>query len=335
MNEKKILPVLITIFLAGSLLVGIIIVFHPTGKGKGESQEEEIRKGKFIDIFSGKLVQKEGISLVKIYGPIQTESAGGIFSYYAGGADLIVKKIKRARENRFVKALVLRVNSPGGTVAASQEILEEVKKTKQSGKKVVVSMGDLATSGGYYVSCHADRIFADQGTITGSIGVYVGGLNLTELGKKIGVDMNMVKSGKYKDILSPWRQMTQEERDLLQETVNDVYEKFVEEVSTGRGIPLEKVREIADGRILTGRQAKNLGLVDEMGGLQDAIEMAGKLAGLKGKPYIIKDYQEWWEDMFDMMEPPLGRGRKMEEMIRYINDVPVTYLNELFLLKGN
>jgi protease-4 len=330
MKQDRFIMFLLIIFLALCAAVGMAIVFKPAQQKKASEATAREGSEKIGKLFAGLSARKEGIAVVKIYGPIQTESSESLLGFYESGADLIVKKIKRARENKLVKAVVIRVNSPGGTVAASQEILDEIKKTRKEGKKVVVSMGDLAASGGYYISCHADRIFADQGTITGSIGVFVGGLNLTELAKKIGVDMTVIKSGKFKDILSPWRPMTDEEKQLLQETVNDVYGQFLEEVSTGRGIPMDQVVAIADGRILTGRQARNLKLVDEIGGLQDAVAAAAKLAGLKGKPEIVKDYEDLWDDMFDMFESSMDRRAGVLDFIRpsrsTLDAIPVTYL---------
>ena len=330
MKQDKLIMLLLIIFLALCAVVGVVIVFKSAHERK--APEATARQGgeKIGKFFSGLSTQKEGIAIVKIYGPIQTESSDSMFGFYESGADLIVKKIKKARENKLVKAIVIRVNSPGGTVAASQEILAEIKRARKDGKKVVVSMGDMAASGGYYISCHADRIFADQGTITGSIGVFVGGLNLTELAKKIGVDMTVIKSGKFKDILSPWRPMTDEEKQLLQETVNDVYGQFLDEVSSGRSIPLDQVKTIADGRIMTGQQAKNLKLVDEIGGLQDAVSAAGKLAGLKGEPELVKDYEDWWDDMFNMFESSMGRKSGVMDLIQPYRStfgfIPVTYL---------
>ncbi len=210
---------------------------------------------------------------------------------------------------------MLRVNSPGGTVAASQEILSEVKKAKKAGKKVVVSMADLCASGGYYVSTHADRIYADPGTLTGSIGVYIGGINATGLAKKIGIRVEVIKSGAFKDILSPWRDMTDEERNLLQEAVTDVYDQFVAEVATGRNMPEDKVRPLADGRIFTGKKAKEVGLVDEMGGLHEAILGAAKMAGIEGEPNRIKAYEGFWGDMLQQMEPTARKTGGLAEVL--------------------
>lgn len=330
MKSGKIWMQIFTGFLAIASVVGLILVFTAPPPKKASDRPPGEEGKKFGGFFKGLGQSREGIAVIKIYGTIQTESQQSMFGFYPGGADTIVKKIRGFRKNKLVKGIVVRVNSPGGTVAASQEILSELKKAKEDGKKVVVSMGDIAASGGYYVSCHADKIFADPGTITGSIGVFVGNLNITELARKIGVDMNVIKSGKYKDILSPWRDMTEEEQALIQETVTDVYEQFLGEVSMGRKIPMEELRPLADGRIFTGRQAKELKLVDETGGFQDAIAEAAKLAGLKGEPFIIRDYENLWEDMFTMFEYSTKKKTGLMDFLTgqetTTDHIPVTYM---------
>ncbi|HSR09998.1 MAG TPA: signal peptide peptidase SppA [Thermodesulfobacteriota bacterium] len=198
----------------------------------------------------------------------------------------IVEKIIKARKNEQVRAIVLRIDSPGGAVGPSQEIYAEVKKTQKE-KKVVVSMGSVTASGGYYVACAADRILANPGTMTGSIGVIVETLNVEDLLTKIGLRSNVIKSGKLKDLGSPFRPMTEEERKLLQGVLDSVHDQFIQAVAEGRKLPVEKVREVADGRIFSGQQAMSLGLVDEMGGLEDTIAAAAKLAGIPGEPEVI------------------------------------------------
>ena len=167
-------------------------------------------------------------------------------------------------------------------------------------------MGDVAASGGYYVASAADKIMANPGTITGSIGVIAEMGNVEELFKKIGVKIEVIKSGKHKDIGSPVRPITPEERKMLQGLINNAYEQFVTAVAKGRNMPYEKVKELADGSIYTGQQAKENGLIDELGNIQDAIKLAGQLAGIKGEPNIIKEYNPL-EKFFEMF------GRKFEE----------------------
>ncbi len=185
-----------------------------------------------------------------------------------------------------VKAVVLRIDSPGGGVGPSQEIHREVMRLREK-KKVVASMGSVAASGGYYIASAAHRIVANPGTITGSIGVIVEFMNVEELLDKIGLKGYVIKSGRFKDLGSPLRKMKEEERGLLQKVIDDVHGQFVEAVAKGRNLEVEEVRKIADGRIFTGAQARKLGLVDELGNLADAVNLGGRLAGIKGKPQVI------------------------------------------------
>lgn len=198
--------------------------------------------------------------------------------------DPIVKQIKDFREDRDIAAIVLRIDSPGGLVAPSQEIYEAVKKVRKEGKPVVCSMGAVAASGGLYVACAADSILADPGTITGSIGVIMEFPNAEVLMKKIGVSMSVVKSAEHKDIGSFWRTMTDDEKKLLQATVDDVFNQFVDVVAKERRLSRDKVLEIADGRILSGREAKEIKLVDRLGTYEDAVTLAALMGGIKGKP---------------------------------------------------
>lgn len=194
----------------------------------------------------------------------------------------IIHSLKRFRENSSVKAIVIRIDSPGGAVGPSQEIFREIRKTVKT-KKVIASMGAVAASGGYYVAAGADGIIANPGTITGSIGVIMGFANFQELLRKIGMVPVVIKSGQYKDIGSPVREMTKDERSILQNLSNRIHRQFIADIAKGRGMDLAKVEGIADGRIFTGEDAKNLGLIDRLGNLEDAIEWAGRIGGIKGK----------------------------------------------------
>jgi protease-4 len=198
----------------------------------------------------------------------------------------VIGAIKSFVDDGGVKAIVLRIDSPGGGVGASQEIYREVVKAKGV-KPVVASFGGVAASGGYYVACGADKIMANPGTITGSIGVVMQFANLEELFKKIGYKGYVIKSGAYKDAGSPFREMTPEEEELLQEVIDTVHQQFIRAVAEGRKLPMEKVAAIADGRIFSGEQARDLGLVDELGNLEDTIDMAARMAGIKGRPVIV------------------------------------------------
>lgn len=209
-----------------------------------------------------------------------------------------IDELKGYIEDLSVKAIVLRVNSPGGAVAPSQEIFEEIKKATLK-KKVVVSMGAVAASGGYYIAVPADKIVANPGSVTGSIGVIVEIPNIEGLMEKVGVRSEVIKSGRHKDMASVFRTMTPEERGLLQGVVDDIHDQFVTAVAGSRKISVEKVRKIADGRVFSGRQAKALGLVDELGDLNDAISIAGKLAGISGEPKVVTKKEK--TSLFDML----------------------------------
>lgn len=198
----------------------------------------------------------------------------------------VIEDLKRFREDSRVKAIVLRVNSPGGVVAPAQEIMREVERTKKD-KKVVASLGSMAASGGYYAACAADLIMASPGTATGSIGVILKLANFEELTKKLGVDFYSLKAGAMKDLGSPFRPLTPQEREVLQKLINDIHEQFMRDVARHRKLPLERVRALADGRIITGEEALKLGLVDALGNFNDAVERAGRLGGIKGKIELL------------------------------------------------
>ncbi|OGJ88162.1 MAG: hypothetical protein A2268_04905 [Candidatus Raymondbacteria bacterium RifOxyA12_full_50_37] len=195
-------------------------------------------------------------------------------------SETTVDRLEKLRTDASVKAIVLRLNSPGGGVAASQEIYEAVKNCKAEGKRIVVSMGSVAASGAYYIACAADTIVANPGTITGSIGVIFQFPYVKDLFDKIGVSFEVVKSGRYKDAGSAHRKITPEERRLFQGLIDDTWMQFVEAVVQGRRMPADSVKAIADGRIFTGRQAREIGLVDVLGTFEDAKSLAKKMCAL-------------------------------------------------------
>ncbi len=197
-----------------------------------------------------------------------------------------VDEIERFRKIPNVKAIVVRVDSPGGGVVAAQEIYAAICRAKQD-KPVVVSMGSVSASGGYYLACAGHRIFASPGTITGSIGVAMHVRNIEQLFSRIGIDNSVIKSGEFKDIGSPFRKMTPKEAKFLQGVADDIYEQFIEAVSKGRGLPIERVKVLAEGQIYTGKKAKELGLIDEIGNLQDAIRQTARMVGLPEEPYVV------------------------------------------------
>jgi len=247
--------------------------------------------------------QSEKIAIIYVEGVIVGGRGQSNVFVEQGGTDQVIKQLHEARDDESVKAVVLRINSPGGSASASQEVGEEIKKMRAKGKVVVTSMGDVAASGGYWLAACTDKIYANSTTMTGSIGVYVPYANWEELYKKVGVYQEKIKSGPHKDILSPERAMTNEERVIIQVMVDDIYNQFVGVVAEGRHMDESAVRKLADGRIYTGNQAKQLGLVDELGNMYDAIDGAAELAGIAGKPEI-KEYgkQSPWNMLFGANE---------------------------------
>ena len=204
-------------------------------------------------------------------------------------AQSTISELKRFADNPSVKAIVLRIDSPGGGVVPSQEIHDAVQRIRsKNNKAVIASMGSVAASGGYYIAVATDRIMANSGTLTGSIGVIMEMANVEGLLKKIGVEGVVIKSGRFKDVGSPLRKMNDEEHALLQAVMDDVHEQFIEAVAEGRGLEVADVKALADGRIFTGRQAKASKLVDELGDLDDAIQLAADVAGIEGEPKVIE-----------------------------------------------
>ncbi len=225
-----------------------------------------------------------GISEYEIMGGAEDGEQVGVVEVLGVIADAkeTIRQLRRFREDENIRAIVLRVDSPGGVVGPSQEIYREVAKTRQV-KKIVASMGAVAASGGYYVVASADGIIANPGTITGSIGVIMEYTNFKELFSKIGLAPVVIKSGTFKDTGSPVRDITPEEEKYLQAFVQELHEQFVAAIAAGRKMKLDTVRKLADGRIYTGADAKSLGLVDRIGNLEDAVQWAGELAGVKGE----------------------------------------------------
>jgi protease-4 len=226
-------------------------------------------------------------------------------------ADTIIEQMIAFRNDRQIKAIILRIDSPGGGVGPSQEIYSETRRTSRK-KKVVASLGSVAASGGYYIASAADSIVANPGTLTGSIGVLMEFVRVEELLKKIGVEMEVIKSGEFKDIGSPNRKMTPKEKEMLLTLLQDIRNQFVTAVSQGRNMPEEKVSELADGRIFSGRQAKGLGLVDSLGNFRDAVSVAKRLAHIKGEVKLVYPQKRrrsfLWDLLFrDLMEAVLDR----------------------------
>lgn len=294
----------------GGIVVGLAVlslaaVLLSKGSGRG------------VESYSG-----EGgmIGIIEINGMIVGDySSAGLFSGGTVGSQTIMQQLRQVSGDPSIKAVVLRINSPGGTPAASQEITDEIMRLKESGVKVVTSMGDVAASGAYWIASASDLIVANPGTLTGSIGVIMQAQNYRGLMDKLGVSTNTIKSGSYKDMGSSERPMTAEEREIFQSMVDDTYSQFVETVARGRKLNPEDIRGL-NGRVLTGRQALEAGLVDKTGNLYDAISLAGEMSGLGKKPRTVdmEPRKQWWKVFDDMSGGSASvKGLDLESMESY------------------
>lgn len=217
----------------------------------------------------------EKIGVIELLGPIYDSRR-------------MVRQFEQMGKQKSIKAIVFRVDSPGGGVAASQEIYEAAKRVRDSGKPVVASFGTVAASGGYYVACGTDTIVANPGTTTGSIGVIAEFMNIEDLLKKIGVQFQVIKSGRFKDTGSSYRELTDADKAYLQSWIDDAYDQFVKVVATERHMTEFNVRQLADGRVFTGRQGLHNGLVDVLGDFDTAVDVAMEMAGLEGEPSLVR-----------------------------------------------
>lgn len=231
----------------------------------------------------------------------------GVMDEYSGRS--VIRQLERWEDNNSIKAIVIHVESPGGGVSISQELYETILGVRDS-KPVVVSMGAVAASGGYYIACAADRVMANPGTLTGSIGTVMSFHTYEGLMDKLGIGMETIKSGELKDVGTYARPMTKREELMLRSVIMDGYEQFVEVVAEGRDMDKEDVYPLADGSIFTGSQAYNLGLVDTLGGLRDAIDLAADLAEMEGEPNVIRPRRRDDVSLFDLLGGVLGRLEK-------------------------
>jgi protease-4 len=240
------------------------------------------------------------------------EVSGAIYEY--NGRE-VIRQIERWADNSSIKAIVLHVNSNGGGAAIFQEMYDAVIRARQN-KPVVAALASVAASGGYYVACGADRVIANPGTLTGSIGVIFQFHTIPELLDKIGVETETIKSGELKDVGAYSHRMTKKEELMLRSVVMDTYEQFVEVVATGRQMDKDEVYPLADGSVFTGLQAYNLGMVDSLGGLSVAIEVAADLAGIEGEPNVVRPFVREKLDIFDLLGTNLGGlAEKVESQI--------------------
>jgi protease-4 len=237
---------------------------------------------------SSSLSFKEKVGIISIDGNISDSQA-------------ITSQLVKFKKDKGIKAIILRINSPGGAVGPTQEIHREVQKTIQT-KKIVASMGGVAASGGYYIATAANMIVANPGTITGSIGVLMEFVRVEDLLDNIGINLEVLKSGEFKDTGSPHRSLTDRDRELINALIESIQEQFVEAVANGRKLSVEEVREIADGSIFSGARAKELGLVDALGNFQDAVELAKEIANIEGDVTLVyskRSNLELWDLLFE------------------------------------
>lgn len=267
-----------------------------------------------------------GVGIVRVEGPIELSGRSGPFGFPAG-AESVVKRLDAMEKDSSIKAVIVRINSPGGTVAATQEIYEKIMKLRRKNIPVVASMGDVAASGGYYVAAACNHIVANYGTVTGSIGVIAYSPNLRRLFDKFGIEMNVIKSGKYKDILASHRDMTPEERSLLQQMIDSSYGKFVKDVADGRNMSENDIMKIADGRIMSGAAALENRLVDQTGTFEDAIAKARELAGLDEDAPVYEESTSPFNEIFGKLNGLLG-GRALpgSEMLYPVYKLEYRYM---------
>lgn len=271
--------------------VWIILILCVAAIPAGLMEQKDQTEAKDVDadgqdFFVNKMLKRDRIKVIRLEGMIVEKTDSSILPAKTGSASSCTRALRKAAKDERVKAVLIRMNTPGGTVATSQEITEAVEAVKAAKKPVYVSMADLSASGGYYVAAAADKIYALPGSITGSIGVIMHLMNFKSLGEKVGIADVVIKSGPFKDIASPYRAMTDEERNILQAMIADSYDQFVTSVAKGRRMKVEDVKKLADGRIYTGRQAKKNGLIDELGGYDDALDALQEVCM---KKYNLKD----------------------------------------------
>lgn len=270
-----------------------------------EMQEEALASTGMKVIEKGDAMNR--IAVLEVDGAIQDLGATGMFS---SGYDhtFFMKQLQDIREDESVKGIVLAVNSPGGGVLESADIYDALIAIQEEREiPIYVSMGGMAASGGYYISAPADKIFVNRETITGSIGVIMQALNYSELAEKVGISFNTIKSGEFKDMMSPNRAMTDRERNLLQEMLNDSYERFVEIIAEGREMSVADVKKVADGRIMNGRQAIEAGLADDFGKREEVIEALKADFGLENAQVFSYSQNQGFASLF---------GLKMQQMLR-------------------
>jgi protease IV len=301
-----------------SIVAGVAVILRPAGEKQGKGGES----GSILAL------SKDAVGWIPIHGPIMASDGGKLWEK---GVEQWSRRLRAMAETQGIKAIVLDINSPGGSVGAVQELYSQILRVrKEKNIPIVALFGDVAASGGYYIAAACDKIVAHPGTLTGSIGVIFQVSNMEGLFAKVGYKSDPIKSGAHKDIASPARAMTPEERRIMQALINDAYGDFVTAVAQGRNLPESEVRELADGRIFSGNQALAGKLVDQLGDSQDAVELAGKLAGIQGKPKVRRDVDSsrWFAEMF---ESSFGRRTGLDSLL---SALPQTHGGLLYMWHG-
>ncbi len=300
MSRRKIIGGIVL----GTAVLALLAAFLAGAAGPAGNGDGGIAVG---PVYAG---ARPAVGVIEINGMIVGgKSSSSLFGGGYTGSQTVMAQIRQVSRNPNIKALVLRINSPGGTPAASQEIAEEVARLKNSGVKVVTSMSDVAASGAYWIAASSDRIVANPGTITGSIGVIIQTRNYQGLFNKIGIEGQTFKSGAYKDMGSTDRPVSEEEMKIFQSMVDDTYQQFIDVVARNRKLSPEAVHRL-NGRVLTGRQAVKEGLVDQLGNFYDALSVAGEISGLGKNPRVVSlgPKRQWWSFLEDI-EGSTGTGR--------------------------
>lgn len=289
--KRRLIAALLGLHLLALLAAGVLVIRAKNGGSRGP-------EGKAKSLLA--LGSKDSVGWVSIRGPIYASDSGKPWDH---GSEQWARRIEALANTKGVKAIVLDINSPGGSVGAVQEIYSRIERVKKEKRIPFVAVfGDVAASGGYYIASACDKIVAHPGTLTGSIGVIFNVSNMEGLFAKVGYKSDPIKSGKHKDIGSPARPMTAEERKILQDLIDDAYGQFVQAVADGRKLPVEVVKPLADGRIYSGNQALANHLVDQLGDSHDALMLAAKMGGIKDeKPRVRRDAEKL-NDLFEMLE---------------------------------
>jgi protease-4 len=264
-----------------------------------------------------------GVGIVRVEGPIEMISSGGAFGIRPG-AEAVIERLSDLEKNSSIKAIVVRINSPGGTVAATQEIYQKLWKLRKKNIPIVASMGEIAASGGYYIASACNFIVANHGTLTGSIGVIAVSPNLRKLFEKLGIGMNVIKSGRYKDILSSFRDITPEERQLVQEIIDSSYRKFLKDVALGRNQSESDIAPIADGRVMNAETALKHKLVDMLGTFEEAIDKARQMAKLPEDSPVYDEARTSLQQLLFNMQGMFG-PRYVIPDINYGNNYRIEY----------